>query len=153
MTTEEHHLDDQKHNIVYYDKQIYTLNSALRRLYLVTNPILKYKQIITLHNPYLDLFFQQYIHYDLPNQILTISFPPQFSIITNIKNNYNCRMVTYFKDPLTQYIKEIQITPRTNLNLIDFKDLKLRIYTEGKHKMIISFDVYLFKNKLLKSAL
>jgi hypothetical protein len=61
-------------------------------------------------------------------------------------------MVTYFRDPVTDYIKEIQITPRTNLNIMNFKDLKLRIYTEGKHKIIVSFDVYLFKNKL-QSAL
>jgi hypothetical protein len=148
MTTVERYLDDQKHNMVYYDKQIYTLNNALRRLYLVSNPILKYKQFISLQNPYFDLFFQEYIHYDLPNQIINISFPPQCSIITNIKNNYNCRMVTYFKDPVTNFIKEIQITPRTNLNIMNYKDLKLRIYTEGNHKIIITFTVYLFKNKL-----
>ena len=57
-------------------------------------------------------------------------------------------MITYFKDPVTNFIKEIQITPRTNLNIMNYKDLKLRIYTEGNHKIIITFTVYLFKNKL-----
>ena len=151
MTSEERQLDNQKHNVVYYDKQIYTLNMALRRLYHITNPILKYTQIISLQNPYLDLFFKEYIHYDHTTEILTISFPTQCSVITNISNNYNCRMVTYFKDPLTDYIKEIQITTRTNLNIIDFKDLKLRIYTEGKYKIMVHFDVYLFKNKIRSS--
>lgn len=110
MTSEEQYLDNQKHNMIYYDKQICSINMALRRLYCVTNPILKYKQTISLQNLYLDLFFKEYIYYDHPNEILTISFPPQCSIITNIKNNYNCRMITYFRDPLTDIIKEIQIT-------------------------------------------
>ena len=57
-------------------------------------------------------------------------------------------MITYFRDPLTDIIKEIQITPRTNLNIMNYKDLKLRIYTEGRDKIIITFNVYLFKNKL-----
>ena len=86
MTSEEQYLDNQKHNMIYYDKQICSINMALRRLYCVTNPILKYKQTISLQNLYLDLFFKEYIYYDHPNEILTISFPPQCSIITNIKN-------------------------------------------------------------------
>jgi len=31
---------------------------------------------------------------------------------------------------------------------MNYKDLKLRIYTEGRDKIIITFNVYLFKNKL-----
>ena len=129
---------------------IQTLGQALRVLYAVPQPILYYKQRISVLAPHLDLCFTEHVRHDRENQILTISFPSELvGIVTGIRNSHRCRMVSYWKDPVTEFIREIQIDHTTEINRLmngaEKTPQTIRIYTGGVEDLVVSFDVWLFK--------
>lgn len=136
---------------------IQTLGKALRVLYAVPQPILHYTQRISLVAPDLDLTFANHVHHDRENQIVTISFPSELvGVITRIRNSHKCRMVTYWRDPVTDFIREIQIEPTTEINHLVAKNpypQSIRIYTGGVEDLVVSFDVWLFKPNGFRSSL
>lgn len=136
---------------------IQTLGQALRVLYAVPQPILYYTQSISLIAPHLDLTFANHVHHDRENHTVTVSFPSELiGVITHIRNSHRCRMVTYWKDPVTDFIREIQISPTTEINHLAGKNpypQSIRIYTGGAEDLIVSFDVWLFKPSGLRSLL
>ena len=143
---------------------IQTLGHALRVLYAVPQPILYYKQRISLLAPHLDLCFTDHVRHDRENQILTISFPSELvGIVTRIRNSHRCRMVSYWKDPITEFIREIQIDRTTEINCLGSQGSQgsqssqssqsIRIYTGGAEDLVVSFDVWLLKPSGLRSLL
>lgn len=134
---------------------IRTLGQAIRILHSVPHPLLRYRQHISLLSPDLDLTYSGHIRHDRENHLVTISFPSELKgIITRIKNSHHCRMVSYSKNPITEFIEEIQIDHKTELNCLQtYYPPVIRIYTRGIEDLVISFDVYLVKPSLLRSAL
>jgi hypothetical protein len=140
---------------------IQTLGHALRVLYAVPQHILYYKQRISLLAPHLDLCFTDHVRHDRENQILTISFPSELvGIVTRIRNSHRCRMVSYWKDPVTEFIREIQIDRTTEINCLGGQGSQgsqgsqsIRIYTGGVEDLVVSFDVWLLKPSGLRSLL
>lgn len=141
-------IDTQKHSIVYYDKHISTLNEGVRILYHISNPILMYKQRISVQNPSLDLSYSEHFSHNPSQHLFYLTFPSLCSAVSNFTNNYGCKMAIYHKNNNTGFIKEIQLTQTTSLNLIDYKDVQMLVYTDGKEDLIITFNVYLCKNSL-----
>ena len=138
-------MNSQSHSIVYYDKRIQTLDQALQRLSGVSNTILKYNQTITIKNRYNGHYPMQNIVYKPEDNLLYISFPSEYWCVSTIKNNSNCKMVTYHEDALTDSIKEVLITPNIYLNTMQNPSIQILIYTEGIKNIKITFDVYLRK--------
>lgn len=134
---------------------IRTLGQAIRILHSIPHPLLRYRQQISLLSPDLDQTYSGHIRHDHENQILTISFPSELKgIIRRIQNSHHCIMVSYSKNPITEFIEEIQIDRKTELNCLQtYYPPVIRIYTRGIEDLIISFDVYLIKPSLLRSAL
>ena len=129
--------------MIYYDKHCTTLHEGLRILHSISNPILSYRQTILSTNPSYDITYKPYFHHDIANEIITLTFPHEYTWIANLNNSHRCKMVTYYKDVKYSYIKEITITPSTNIRI--YPDTKIVIYTQGKLNIDISFDVYLMK--------
>lgn len=135
---------------------IRTLGQALRVLYAVPQHILHYTQQISIIAPHMDLCFQEHVRHDRENQIVTISFPSELvGIVTRIRNSHQCRMVTYWKDPVMEFIQEVQIDPRTEINCLirGSYPQSICIYTQGIEDLVVSFDVWLFKPSGLRSLL
>ncbi len=134
---------------------VHTLQQAIRILYSVPQPILCYRQTISMIAPDTDHTFLGCIKNDPENHLLTISFPSElYGYITQIRNSRNCRMVTYYRHPVTDFVQEIQITSATELNLFHPSPASapsLRIYTQGHNDLSVSFDVYLFKPSFFTS--
>lgn len=132
-----------------------TLNQAMRVLYSVTLPILRYRQHLSTVTPNADISYYGLIKHDRENHLLTIQFPTELvGIITGIKNSHNCRMVSYVKHPVTEFIQEIQVNHNTEINCLHrFYEPVLRIYTGGVENLTVSFDVYLFKTMFYRSRL
>jgi hypothetical protein len=59
-------------------------------------------------------------------------------------------MVTYWKDPVTDFIQEIQIDPSTEVNRLTRAPYEqtIRVYTGGVEDLVVSFDVWLFKRSM-----
>lgn len=145
--------------------EIRTLGHGERVLNTVPHPILRYRQQISLLAPERDACYKGLIRYDRENQIVTLSFPSVlFGVVTRIQNSHSCRMVTYWKNPVTDFIQEVEITRETQINFLypapqDRQDRQnrqeIRIYTKGVEDLVISFDVWLFKRAFFwgKSAL
>ena len=134
---------------------IRTLGQALRILHSIPHPIIRYRQQISLLSPDLDLSYSGHIRHDRENHIVIISFPSELKgVVTQIRNSHHCRMVSYHKDPITEFIQDIQIDNKTELNCLQtLYPPVIRIYTQGIEDLVVSFDVYLFKTSLLRSAL
>jgi hypothetical protein len=136
---------------------IQSLGQALRILYAVPQPIIYYRQHISLQTPHLDLCFMNHIHHNHENQILTISFPSELvGIVTHIQNNHGCQMISYWKNPVTEFIQKINIDKTTEINCLRGGtpySQNIQIYTGGVSDLIVSFDVWLFKSSFFRSAL
>lgn len=134
---------------------IRTLGQAIRILHSVPHPIIRYRQQISLLAPDMDLTYSGHIRHDRENHLVTISFPSELrGVVTHIQNSHGCRMVSYSKNPITEFIEEIQIDRKTELNCLQtYYPPMIRIYTRGIEDLVVSFDVYLFKPSLLRSAL
>lgn len=137
--------DNQRHSLIYEDRTITNLNQGIRLLYRVSNTILRYRQSISIQNPFMDRSYESLIRYNQDQGTLHIRFPSECTGIGNIYNNANCKMVTYYRNPENGYIKEIQITPNTTIDLSRNPEMELIIYTHFEKELVISFDVYLLK--------
>lgn len=135
---------------------IRTLGHALRVLHAVPQPILRYRQHISVLAPELDLCFSGIVRHDRENQILTIGFPSELvGVVSRIQNSHGCRMVTYWRDPVTDFIQEVEIVRDTQINCLRWGEgrQEIRIYTRGVEDLVVSFDVWLFKTAFFRAAL
>jgi len=128
---------------------IRTLSHAIRVLNSVPQPILRYRQHISVLAPELDLCFSGIVRHDRENQILRIGFPSELvGVVSRIRNSHGCRMVTYWKDPVTDFIQEVEIGKETQINCLRWGKegrQEIRIDTRGVEDLVVSFDVWLFK--------
>lgn len=139
--------DDQKHAMIYRDPQIQTLNEGLRILYRVSNPILCYTQRISIRAPTLDRSYENHIRHNEEQGLFYVSFPAECTYMTNFRTNHpSCRMVTYYRDPDSGYVKELTVTPQ--LELRNAKGVEILLYTNHKTDLVLSYDVYLMKTKV-----
>lgn len=141
--------DNQRHSLIYEDRTIATINQGIRLLYRVSNTILRYRQSISIQNLFMDRSYEGLIRYNQDQGTLHIRFPSECTGIGNIYNNANCKMITYYRNPDNSYVKEIQITPHTTLDISRNSEIELIVYTQFKKDLIVSFDVYLAKKKHL----
>lgn len=147
--------DHQRHLFIYEDKTVTTLNQGIRLLYRISNSILRYRQTIPIQNLFMDRSYESLIRYNQDQGTLHIRFPSECSGIGNINNNSKCKMVTYFRNPENGYVKEIQITPHTTIDMSRNPEMELIIYTQFEKDLVVSFDVYLVKkmNVQLRASL
>lgn len=147
--------DHQRHSLIYEDKTVTTLNQGIRLLYRISNSILCYRQTISIQNLFMDRSYEGLIRYNQDQGTLHIRFPSECSGIGNISNNSKCKMVTYYRNLENGYVKEIQITPQTTIDLSRNPEMELIIYTHFEKDLVVSFDVYLLKknNEQLRSSL
>jgi len=141
---------NQRHLMIYTDKHIRDINDAYNTIKYIPNPILCYRQTITINNLCLDESYKKYIYYN--NGILTITFPKEYIAIGNIYNNKNCNMVTYYNDPNHSYIKEINIDRKNILNIMDYPNTKIIVKMKNEKNIVITFDAYICK-RIINSSL
>jgi hypothetical protein len=126
-------------NLVHYDKMLGTINIGLRILNSIPNPIIKFKQTISMTNPCMDASYIGMIEFNPDN--IKINIPYECDIITNIRNTLNCRMDILYNNML------LEVTNAMQLNLIKNKNVSLIIYTTDKN-VTVSYYVYMVKNKI-----
>lgn len=141
--------DNQRHALIYEDQTIITLNQGIHLLYRISNSILRYRQHISVKNLFMDCSYEGLIRYNQDQGTLHIRFPSECTGIGNICNNAQCKMVTYYRNTEYGYIKEIQITSHTTIDLSRNPEIELIVYTQFKKDFIVSFDVYLAKKEHL----
>lgn len=129
---------------------IRTLGHAISVLNSVSQPILRYRQSISSLVPEVDLCYAGHVRYNLDQHVMTVSFPSKLvGIISRIRNSHGCRMVTYWRDPVTDFIQEVEIGKETQINCLSQQRQQdrqeIRIYTRGIEDLVVSFDVWLFK--------
>lgn len=134
---------------------IRTLGHALRVLHAIPQPILRFRQHISLLAPELDLCYAGLVRHDRENQIVTIAFPSELvGVVSRIQNSHGCRMVTYWRDPMTDFIQEVEIVRDTQISCLrQDRRQEIRIYTRGVEDLVVTFDVWLFKSAFFRSAL
>ena len=137
-------MTSQSYAMIYHDSETKTLQEGIRILHSIHNPILCYKQTLITTNPYSDIAYVKHILHDPANDLITLTFPPECCWVSNLRNSWNCKMVMYYKDVESSYIKEIIITPSMNFDLMSHP-VKIIMYTRGKMNIEIFFDVYLMK--------
>lgn len=140
-------MTSQPYAMIYHDTETRTLQEGIRILHSIPNPILCYRQMLDTTNPYSDISYLKHIIHDPANDLIILTFPPECCWVSNLRNSWNCKMVTYYKDVESSYIKEITITPSMNFDLMSHQDVKIIIYTRGKMNIEIFFDVYLMKTR------
>ena len=125
-----------------YHRRIRVLTNHLQCRPLHTMPCNRqmvkhtYKQFVYQINPY----SSNYINYRPDSNLIDLTFPSDYTYITNIKNNYNFKMVMYLKyNNMTQ---QIIITPSTCINLMKNKDTVVTMYTQSRDDLVFSFDAY-----------
>lgn len=128
---------------------IRTLGHAIRVLNSVPQPILRYRQDISMVAPELDLCYAGHVKHDKEQHVMTLSFPSELvGVVSHIRNSHGCRMVTYWKDPVTDFIQEVEIDKETQMNCLRMAPggrQAIRIDTQGVEDLVVSFDVWLFK--------
>lgn len=143
-------MNSQPYAMIHRDPTCQTLNEAIRKMNAIPNPIFCYKHTVYANNTNSDLSFASYIVHDVANEIITLRFPPECKWIANLKNNHHCKMVTYYKDGMSNlgngtYLKELTITPHVNIDTRAHQEATIRIYTRGIANLEIYFDMYLVK--------
>lgn len=142
--------DNQRHALI-YQAGISTINQGVRLLYRVSNKALRYNQQIHIGNLGYDRSYEGLIEYRPDSGILSIRFPNECAGIGRIRNNKGVRMIAYYRNLYTGYVREITIGPSTTL---DASTTELIIYnTDLSKDLVVSFDVYLVKSLKMKSAL
>jgi hypothetical protein len=137
-------MTSQPYAMIYHDHETRTLQEGIRILHSIPNPILCYRQALSTTNPYSDIAYVKHILHDPANDLITLTFPPECCWVSNLRNSWNCKMVMYYKDVESSYIKEIIVTPSMNFDLMSHP-VKIIMYTRGKMNIDIFFDVYLMK--------
>lgn len=145
--------DNQRHSLFYEDSTIQTLNQGIRFLYRVSNQMLRYRQHLSLQNLFMDRSYEGLIRHHPEQGTLIIRFPYECVGVGQIQNNQNCRMVSYYRNANSGYVREIQITPETTIDLSRNREMELTVYTNFKDNLVVSFDVYLQKRPTPRSAL
>lgn len=116
-----------------------SLNNGLHTLYSSTDLVVKYHQIFNYN---MGLAFDSaYINHieELHDQII-IKFPEQINLITNV--------VVY--GAKYKFIDGNKLIDSDIINTQKYKDLKMCVYDiKEYYKLKITYDVYLFKKKLL----
>ena len=143
-------MNSQPYALIYRDQQCQTLNEAMRKMNAISNPVFCYQHTVYANNINSDLSYAPYITDDIANEIITLTFPKECKWIAHLRNNYNCKMVMYYKDIQTYlnrgtYLKEVTIHPSMNIDTRPHQETAIRIYTQGNSKLEIYFDMYLLK--------
>ena len=142
--------------LVRVEKTVQTLGHAVRLLHEGRAPVLRYRQRISLRNPHEDLCYEGHAVYDRPNQIWTVSFPPELvGVVSGVTPSHRgVRIVTYVRDEETDFIREVQVEKGTILPCVRVGwRPSLRIYTKGIEGLVVSFDVWLLKGGWVRAAL
>ena len=135
--------------VVYDDPEITTLSEGLRILPTVPHPFLRIRYTLSLKEFQSDRAFSRHVHYEPEHGTFRLSFPSACASVSNLRMNKPCRMVTYYRDKETQYIKEIQVTRHTHLFLLDHPLTEITIYLEDDRDLVLSFDLYLIRKGCL----
>lgn len=135
--------------VVYDDPEITTLSEGLRILPTVPNPFLRIRYTLSLKEFTSDPIFSSHVRYEPSHGTFRVSFPSACASVTNLRMNKPCRMVTYYRDKETKYIKEIQVSRHTHLCLLDHPSTEITIYLENDHGLVLYFDLYLIRKKCL----
>ena len=126
------------------EPSIRTLQHALRTLYSVSVPSLSYHQRLDIRNLYADQTYSSYLLHRPEHETLTLSFPRECELISNMKNNYGYKMVYYVT--VNGMITEVEITPKMTIE-VNSKTV-ITIYTRSKPDLVITYDVFLTKPEL-----
>ena len=126
------------------EPSIRTLHHALRTLYSVPVPSLSYHQRLDIRNLYADLTYSSYLLHRPEHETLTLTFPRECELISNMKNNYGYKMVYYVT--VNGMITEVEITPQMTIEVNS--NTVITIYTRSKPDLVITFDVFLTKPEL-----
>jgi hypothetical protein len=138
--------DTQKHAMVYDGSTIQTLNEGVRILHRVSNPILCYRQHISLRYPMMDRAYEDHIQHNESEGLFYVSFPQECTYLARFHTHPPCKMVTYYRDPAAGTIREIRMDSTTNLK--NGPAVQLLVYTRHQKDLILSYDVYLTKPAL-----
>jgi hypothetical protein len=137
--------DNQRHLLIYEDRAIQTVNEGVRRLYRISNPLLRYQQRLPINNLTMDRSYEGLIRHNKEMGVLTVRFPSECAGIANIQNNRNCKMAIYYRDTQTGYVREVSIKPHMIIDAS--RNIELIVYTNYHNDLVVSFDVYLMKPK------
>jgi hypothetical protein len=137
--------DNQRHLLIYEDRTLQSMGDGMRRLYRISNPLLRYHQRLPINNLTMDRSYEGLIRHNEEMGVLTIRFPSESAGIGNIQNNRNCKMSIYYRDTQTGYVREVSITSRMILDAS--RNIELIVYTNYHPDLVVSFDVYLMKPK------
>jgi hypothetical protein len=110
-----------------------------------SNNVIKhsYNQFVFQINPY----SSTYISYKPNSNLIDLRFPSDYTYITNIRNNYNFKMVMYLKHK--NIVEQIIIKPTTVIDLIKNKDAIITMHTcYSMDNLSISYDAYKLPSKL-----
>jgi hypothetical protein len=116
-----------------------TINDAIRFLYSMPRPSIRYKQLIDTRNIYQDLAYSSYLSYH--EETLHIRFPPECVMITNIYNDRSYKMVYYKKEK--DSLTEVVIHKHTIIDVTP--DTSIIVYLRPFQRVKISFDLTLQK--------
>jgi hypothetical protein len=118
-----------------------TINDAIRFLYSVNTPSIRYKQIIDTRNIYQDLAYSTYLFYHPEHETLHIRFPYECVMLTNIQNDRSYKMIYYKKDK--GFLSEVVIDKQT---IIDVEpDTYIIVYLRPFQHVKVSFELTLQK--------
>jgi len=126
---------------MYRDSSIKTLNPALHTLYSISESKLTYQQRLDVRNIYADMSYSPYVQHRTEHEIITLTFPRECTSISNLTNNYGCKMVYYWQ--VNGFVSEVEIKPGMTVS-ID-RETVITIYTRSKPDLVITFDMTLTK--------
>jgi len=135
-------------SVVYDDPEMTTLSEGLRILPTVPHPFVRVRYTLSLQELRTDPVFSRLVRHESHGTI-RLSFPSACASVTNLRMNRPCRMVTYYRDKETRFIKEIQVTRHTHLYLLDHPSTEITIYIEDDKDLVLSFDLYLSRRSKL----
>jgi len=101
-----------------------------------------YNQFVFQMNPYTSA----YISCRPESNLIDFRFPSEYTYVTNIRNNYNFKMVMYLKHK--NMVEQIMIKPTTVIDLIKNKDVIVTMYSYNMDNLAISYDAYKLPSKL-----
>ena len=128
----------------HHEPSIRTLQHALRTLYSVSVPSLSYHQRLDIRNLYADQTYSSYLLHRPEHEVLTLTFPRECELISNMKNNYGYKMV--YCVTVNGLITEVEISPQMTIEVNS--NTVITIYTRSKPDLVITYDVLLTKPEL-----
>lgn len=122
--------------VIYRAPSIRTLNRALCLLHGLPHPILQYRQVVQG-----DADWE--VTWNPDQGVMMVRLPSEVGWVTGIRNSAGARMVTYVKDPRTDFIQEVEVREHTEINGMSRYPSVIRIYT--RRPVEVTMDVYLIK--------